>query len=66
MVLLDIVEGSKEVEFDVEICWCCSDVNFDFYDIGLELIDLINEFLDVVDWLVEDCLFKEQCILLFF
>ncbi|MGB3622686.1 PilZ domain-containing protein [Ketobacter sp. MCCC 1A13808] len=59
MVLPDTVEGSKEVEFDAETRWCRSDANSDFYDTGLELIDPTNEFLDAVDRLVEDCLFKE-------
>lgn len=59
MVLPDTVEGSKEVEFEAETRWCQNDVNTDFFDTGFELIDPTNDFLDAVDRLVEDCLFKE-------
>lgn len=59
MVLPDTLEGSKEVEFDVESRWCQNDANRDFYDTGFELLDPHSEFLDAVDRLVEDCLFKE-------
>jgi hypothetical protein len=57
MVLPDSLEGSKDVEFDAESRWCQNDTNPDFYDTGFELIDPHASFLDVVDRLVEDCLF---------
>lgn len=59
MVLPDTLEGSKEIEFDAESRWCHNDTNPDFYDTGFELIDPDASFLDAVDRLVEDCLFKE-------
>ena len=59
MVLPDTLEGSKEVEFDAESRWCRNDANQDFFDTGFELIDPHSAFLDAVDRLVEDCLFKE-------
>ena len=59
MVLPDTVEGSKEVDFDAESRWCRKDANQDFFDTGFELLDPSMEFLDAVDRLVEDCLFKE-------
>lgn len=59
MVLPDTLEGSKEIEFDAESRWCHNDTNPDFYDTGFELIDPESTFLDAVDRLVEDCLFKE-------
>lgn len=59
MVLPDTLEGSKEVEFDAESRWCQNDTNNVFYDTGFELMDPHAEFLDAVDRLVEDCLFKE-------
>ncbi|PCJ35305.1 MAG: pilus assembly protein PilZ [Moraxellaceae bacterium] len=58
MVLPETVEGSKEVEFEAFSRWCKNDVNPDFYDTGFELIDPTSSFLEVVDKLVEDCLFK--------
>jgi hypothetical protein len=59
MVLPDTVEGSKEVEFEAVTRWSKSDANKAFHDTGFELIDPATEFLDAVDRLVEDCLFKE-------
>lgn len=59
MVLPDTVEGTKEVEFEADSRWCQSDTNSAFFDTGFELIDPTIEFLDAVDRLVEDCLFKE-------
>ncbi len=59
MVLPDTVEGGKEVDFAAESRWCRNDANRDFYDTGFELLDPSMEFLDAVDRLVEDCLFKE-------
>lgn len=59
MVLPDTVEGSKEVDFEAESRWCRNDANRDFYDTGFELIDPTVPFLDALDRLVEDCLFKE-------
>ena len=59
MVLPDTVEGSKEVDFDAESRWCRNEANPDFYDTGFELLDPSMDFLDAVDRLVEDCLFKE-------
>ncbi|MBA53149.1 MAG: pilus assembly protein PilZ [Pseudomonadales bacterium] len=59
MVLPDTVDGRKEVEFDAESRWCQHDANDLFYDTGFELMDPQPEFLDAVDRLVEDCLFKE-------
>ena len=59
MVLPDTVDGRKEVEFDAESRWCQHDANELFYDTGFELLDPQSEFLDAVDRLVEDCLFKE-------
>ena len=59
MVLPDTVEGSKEVDFEAESRWCQNDTNKDFYDTGFELIDPSNSFLEAVDKLVDDCLFKE-------
>jgi len=59
MVLPDNLEGSKEVDFEAESRWCRNDANRDFYDTGFELLDPSMEFLDAVDRLVEDCLFKE-------
>jgi len=58
MVLPDTIEGSKEVEFEALSRWCKNDVNPDFFDTGFELIDPSSSFLEVVDKLVEDCLFK--------
>lgn len=59
MVLPDTVEGSKEVEFEAVSRWCKNDINPDFFDTGFELIDPSSNFLEVVDKLVEDCLFKD-------
>lgn len=59
MVLPDTVDGRKEVEFDAESRWCQNDTNEDFYDTGFELMNPQTEFLDAVDRLVEDYLFKE-------
>lgn len=59
MVLPETIEGSKEVEFEAESRWCQNDTNQDFYDTGFELIDPTNSFLEAVDKLVDDCLFKE-------
>ncbi|OUS25816.1 hypothetical protein A9Q99_20385 [Gammaproteobacteria bacterium 45_16_T64] len=58
MTLPDNVEGSREVEFEAVSRWCKNDVNPDFFDTGFELIDPSSVFLEVVDKLVEDCLFK--------
>jgi len=59
MVLPDTVEGSREVEFKAVSRWCKNDVNPDFFDTGFELMDPTSNFLEVVDKLVEDCLFKD-------
>lgn len=59
MVLPDTLEGRKEVEFEAETRWCQNDTNPEFYDTGFELIDPSELFLDAVDRLVEDCLFRE-------
>jgi len=58
MVLPDTVEGSREVEFMAVSRWCKNDINPDFFDTGFELMDPSSNFLEVVDKLVEDCLFK--------
>ncbi|MDX1692703.1 MAG: PilZ domain-containing protein [Ketobacteraceae bacterium] len=59
MVLPETISGSREVEFEAESRWCQNDANKDFYDTGFELIDPTNKFLEAVDKLVDDCLFKE-------
>ena len=59
MVLPDTVDGSKEVDFEAESRWSSNDINPDFFDTGFELLDPSMEFLDALDRLVEDCLFKE-------
>ena len=59
MVLPETVDGSREVQFDAESRWCQKGANQDFYDTGFELIDPSMTFMDAVDKLVEDCLFKE-------
>ncbi|MCG8672118.1 MAG: PilZ domain-containing protein [Pseudomonadales bacterium] len=59
MVLPETLEGSREVEFEAETRWCQNDANKDFYDTGFELIDPNNSFLEAVDKLIDDCLFKE-------
>lgn len=59
MVLPETVEGRKDVEFEAESRWCQNDANSDFFDTGFELLDPQPGFLDAVDRLVEDCLFKE-------
>jgi len=59
MVLPESVEGRKDVEFEAESRWCQNDENSDFFDTGFELLDPQPAFLDTVDRLVEDCLFKE-------
>ena len=59
MVLPETISGSREVEFEAESRWCQNDANQDFYDTGFELIDPTNKFLEAVDKLVDDCLFKE-------
>ena len=59
MLLPDTLEGSKEIEFEAETRWCHNDTNPDFYDTGFELLDPDGGFLEAVDRLVEDCLFKE-------
>ena len=58
MYLPETVEGSREVEFSAESRWCQNDANPDFYDTGFELVDPAPHFLDAVDKLVDDCLFK--------
>lgn len=59
MVLPETLEGSREVEFEAESRWCQNDANKDFFDTGFELIDPNNSFLEAVDKLIDDCLFKE-------
>ena len=59
MNLPETIAGSREVEFEAESRWCQNDVNQDFYDTGFELIDPTNKFLEALDKLVHDCLFKE-------
>lgn len=59
MVLPETVDGRREVEFEAESRWCQKGANQDFYDSGFELIDPPSMFMDAVDKLVEDCLFKE-------
>lgn len=59
MVLPETLEGSREVEFDAESRWCQNDANKDFFDTGFELIDPNYSFLEAVDKLIDDCLFKE-------
>lgn len=59
MILPETIAGKKEVEFDAESRWCQNDANQDFYDTGFELIDPTNKFLEALDKLVVDCLFKE-------
>lgn len=59
MVLPETVDGSRDVHFDAESRWCQKDANQDFYDAGFELLNPSMEFMDAVDKLVEDCLFKE-------
>ena len=59
MVLPETVDGKKEVEFEAESRWCKNDTNPDFYDTGFELMNPSGSFLDAVDRLVEDCLFRE-------
>lgn len=59
MVLPETLEGSREVEFEAESRWCQNDANQDFYDTGFELIDPNNSFLEAVDKLIDECLFKE-------
>lgn len=58
MYLPETVEGSREVEFTAESRWCQNDANPDFYDTGFELIDPAPQFLEAVDKLIDDCLFK--------
>lgn len=59
MILPESLEGSREVEFEAESRWCQNDANKDFFDTGFELIDPNNAFLEAVDKLIDDCLFKE-------
>jgi hypothetical protein len=59
MVLPETIEGSREVVFNAISRWCGNDTNRDFYDTGFELVDPDSEFLEAVDKLVDDCLFKE-------
>lgn len=58
MYLPESVEGSREVEFSAESRWCQNDANPDFYDTGFELVDPAPQFLEAVDRLIDDCLFK--------
>lgn len=59
MLLPDTLEGSKEVEFKAETRWCHNDVNPNFFDTGFELINPDGNFLEALDRLVEDCLFRD-------
>lgn len=59
MVLPETIEGSREVEFEALSRWCKNDTNPDFYDTGFELLDPPSHFLEAVDKLVDECLFKE-------
>lgn len=59
MLLPDSLEGSKEVEFQAETRWCHNDANPNFFDTGFELINPVGDFLEALDRLVEDCLFKD-------
>lgn len=58
MYLPETVEGSREVEFSAESRWCQNDTNPDFFDTGFELVDPAPQFLEAVDKLIDDCLFK--------
>lgn len=58
MYLPETVEGSREVEFSAESRWCQNDANPDFFDTGFELLDPAPQFLEAVDKLIDDCLFK--------
>ncbi len=59
MVLPETVDGTREIEFEAQSRWCKNDTNPDFFDTGFELIDPPMHFLDAVDKLIDDCLFKE-------
>jgi hypothetical protein len=58
MVLPETVEGKREVEFSAETRWCMNDTNPDFYDTGFELVDPAPQFLEALDRLIDDFLFK--------
>lgn len=59
MVLPETLEGSRDVEFRGISRWCRNDVNPSFYDTGFELVDPSSSFMEALDKLVDDCLFKE-------
>ena len=59
MTMPESVDGSRDVKFHAIAKWCRNDVNPDFFDTGFELVDPDKSFLEVVDKLVEECLFKE-------
>jgi len=59
MMLPELVEGSRYIDFNGRAVWTKNDINPDFYDTGFELVDPSQEFLAVLEGLLEELAFKE-------
>lgn len=59
MMLPELVEGSRYIDFNGRAVWTKNDINPDFYDTGFELVEPSQEFMAVLESLLEELAFKE-------
>ena len=53
------IAGKREVIFQAHSKWCQKDLNPDFYDTGFHLLNVSDEDIRTIDWLIEQAGFRD-------
>lgn len=53
------IAGKREVIFQAHSKWCQKDLNPDFYDTGFQLLNVSDEDIRTIDWLIEQAGFRD-------
>ena len=58
MDIPDEIKGASKVEFDAKCAWCELGEKSNFYDAGFEIIDITADNLEILEFLLEDSIFR--------
>jgi len=53
------IAGKRELIFQAHSKWCQKDLNPDFYDTGFQLLNVSDEDIRTIDWLIEQAGFRD-------
>ncbi|MEE4357852.1 MAG: PilZ domain-containing protein [Desulfococcaceae bacterium] len=59
MLLPEDINRKSEISFDVHTMWCKRDINPNFFSIGFEFADILQEDVNIIKNLIYDFSFRD-------